>query len=171
MDYKKSLFFNTESVKKGTKEPVNGLEGVYTFLEFENQGLDTNEQWVYLSFRIPRDYKPGGIFRLRVAWYSDDQVAGNVKWEIQVGHVLAGSSGKVDDVPHIFTWIDTTRPTAKEICLSDGINFCDCGLVAGSVIGIILKRKSADVLDTLNGGARAILVRCRYVSDRLGEKV
>ena len=171
MDYKKSLFFTTESVKKGAKPPVEGLEGVFYYLEFEEQGVALNEQYIFLSFRIPRDYKPGASLKLRLAWYSDDQTTGDVKWEIQVGHVLAGSNDKVDDVPHTYTWIDTTRPIAKELCLSAGIEFSDCGFVAGDVIGIILKRKSADVLDTLNNGARAILARIRYTSDRLGEKV
>jgi len=171
MDYKKTLDFNVEVVKKGAKEPVSGIEGVHTYLEFQNQGLEANEQYVYLSFVVPRDYKLGGSFKVRMAWYSNDQTEGDVKWEMQVGHVLAGSSEKVDDAPHIYTVVDTTRPTAKELCLSDGIECGNLSLAHGDVIGVIIKRKSADVLDTLNGGARVILFRCRYISDRLGEKV
>lgn len=171
MDYKKSLSFFIETLKLGAKPPVGGIEGVYSYLEFQEQALEANEQYIFISFRIPRSYKPGAEFRLRVAWYSDAEILGDVKWEIQVGHVLADTSEKVDDSPHTFTWIDTTRATAKEICLTDGVDFCGCALVAGQVVGVTLKRKSADVLDTLSGGVRVILVRCRYISDRLGEKV
>lgn len=171
MDYKKSLIFTVQDCDLASVKVTCGAEGSFSYMDFQDVEVEGLEPFIYLSFRIPRDFKPNSSLRLRISWYSDDQASGDVKWEMKVGRLRVNSGDKVDDAPQIYIWIDTTNPTAKELCITDGVEFGNPLFLAGDVVGIIIKRKSADVLDTLTGGARAVLVRCRYISDRLGEKV
>jgi len=171
MDYSKCLKVDMTRFKKGAKPPLDHIDGLFYCLEFEEVVLEANEQFVFATLHIPKDYKPNSDMGIELNWFSDSEIVGSVKWEISLVSVTPDTADTAEDTPTVETVISVVSPNLGALKITEDAVFSGSLFSDHDVVGIKVKRKSADVADTLTGSAHLLMLEFCYISDRLGEKV
>lgn len=171
MDYKKIEQLGAIRFKKGEKPPDEHIDGLYHCLVFGNEEVVLNEEYIFATFHILTDHKPGSDICFALHWFSPTEISGNVKWEFSVVSIESNNSDKVTDTPEVQTLLSAPNPNLGALVKTPDIIFSGSLFGVHDIVGIKVKRLSADAEDTLIGDAHLITVEGCYISDRLGEKV
>ena len=158
-------------IKKGAKPPDDEVVGLFYCLKFGEEGVEANEEFVFASIHILTDYKPGSDINIALYWFSLNETTGSVKWEVSVVSVEHDSAETPVKAPTVETILSAVNPNLSGIKETAKVVFPGSLFDVHDVLGIKIKRKSADVQDTLSGDVHLLMLECYYTSDRLGEKV
>jgi len=171
MDYEEFHDFPVSILKKGAKPPTEASCGLFACLNFGEEGVEANEEFVFVKFHIPSNHKPGSNIEFALYWLSEGETTGDVLWEISLVSVEADTDQTPGDSPTVKTVVSTVNPDLVGLAETDRITFDGSLFNIHDVVGIQIKRKSSDALDTLSGDASLIMVERYHISDRLGKKV
>lgn len=137
-----------------------GAKTHYLTLDFDGGG---NVECAHNIFYMPADYSSGGT--LKILWHTP-AVAGNVKWQAQVGAITAADA----DTPleHAFaaaaTVTSAANATEARRLSSSSLTLTMDSATAGDMIELLLFRDSGDAADTCTSDAEVVAVGLEYTT-------